>query len=87
MARTHPQLLFASVPPDVVEQIIAKLPPGATHVGAVSLVPVGSAKDDAPPQQITSDIYVGSDQHTHVVIGVVSTDGTWEILSDTTVPF
>jgi hypothetical protein len=83
----HSQLLLGSVSPDVLAEIMKKLPAGATQVGAVTLVTLGDGQDNAPPQQITSDIYVGDDQHTHVVIGVVTPDGTWEILSDTTVPF
>jgi len=58
-----------------------KLDAKIERLGSTLLIADGGA-----PAPITVDFYVGEDGHTHVVVGWIAPDGTWEIGSDTVIP-
>jgi hypothetical protein len=90
MSAKKPQVMFGPLPTETEMHVARELGKLGTYVGSLQTV-VGDTQSelafDNPPVHITVDYYIDASDVTHVVVGVLSGDGSyWEILSDTPIP-
>jgi hypothetical protein len=83
-----PEMLFSIVQDDPRPRLKDKLGPGASHLGSAKVVlssdPLSELiliKTLALASVTTIDYYEDADGHTHVVLGIYTSEG-WEILTD-----